>query len=167
MSKVDRATRSASSIKLTARKVALSGEAKKSQTSLDIHAGSDVEVGPKTTLVAPVVTTISEQALTAPVYENQHTESSSANGQSAAALQEIAIVATHALSSGTQADRFKEHCDFISGGLKDVLDTQRLFDLARPDQLPLAQDLQAVFEIAMRHLEADLAYVFKKHGAGN
>ena len=63
-------------------------------------------------------------------------------------------------------DRLSEHCAWISHGLREVLETEKLKVLARPDQRGLAQDLYSVFETTIRHLEGDIAWVFKKHGAG-
>ncbi|KAE9379326.1 hypothetical protein N431DRAFT_326853 [Stipitochalara longipes BDJ] len=80
-------------------------------------------------------------------------------------LQAMAIDATAIQRSNPPSDRLKEHCGWISHGLREVLNTQKLYDLASLDQLGLAQDLQAVFETTMRHLEGDIAWVFKQHGA--
>lgn len=167
-SQIKRATRSLSPVKVTARKGPINREQRKAKVQdFNIHPDSNVEVGPKTTVVAPVADVaqmLSGGAPTAPMNGNQQSEPASAVDQ-ATSLQSTARQAIALQTSGIQGGRFKEHCDFISSGLRDVLDTQRLFDLAHPDQLPLALDLQVVFDTAIRHLEGDLAYVFKKHGA--
>jgi hypothetical protein len=67
--------------------------------------------------------------------------------------------------STPSSDRLREHCGWISHGLREVLETQKLYDFASLDQLGLAQDLQKVFETTLRHLEGDIAWAFKKHGA--
>jgi hypothetical protein len=167
-SQIKRAIRSFSPVKATARKASINRKQRKVKAQdFDIHTDSNVEVGPKTTVIAPVAEVaqmLSGGSPTAPMYGNQQPEPVTAVNQ-AASLQSTTRQAIALQISGVQGGRFKEHCDFISSGLRDVLDTQRLFDLARPDQLPLALDLQVVFDTAIRHLEGDLAYVFKKHGA--
>jgi len=83
----------------------------------------------------------------------------------ASVVPQLSLLQTMATKADDPTDHFKEHCGWISHGLREVLDTRKLYNLARPDQVGLAQDLNAVFETTMRHLESDIAWAFKKHGA--
>jgi hypothetical protein len=72
----------------------------------------------------------------------------------------LAAMATAAL----QENGLKEHCSIITGEMKDVMDPQELSVLAGPNEQALVEDLKTVFASTMRHFEADLDWVFKKHG---
>lgn len=61
-------------------------------------------------------------------------------------------------------DGLREHCSIIRGEMRDVMDPQELSEHASPNQQALVEDLKTVFASTMRHLEADLDWVFKKHG---
>jgi hypothetical protein len=58
----------------------------------------------------------------------------------------------------------REYCSIIKGEMRDVMDSQELSERASLNQQALVGDLKAVFASTMRHFEADLDWVFKKHG---
>jgi hypothetical protein len=123
------------------------------------------QAGLPTKSIPPIPLMMSGQATTAAVSNVQQPELAVVH-EMGASVQETVPKSIALQAHRPQPDRFKEHCAYISGGLSEVLNTQSLFDLARPDQVGLAQDLHAVFETTLRHLDADIRWVFTKHGDG-
>lgn len=154
-------------LKSTARKTAETGEVTKSKAQdVSIHNGLSMEEAePKTTTVAPVADMGTGQALIVAMHEIQQPKQAVVV-EPAAALQATALEAMASQGSGPQPDPLKEHCSFIATGFREVLDTEKLVNLARPEQQALTQDIKAVFDTALRHLEGDLVWVFKQHGPG-
>jgi hypothetical protein len=154
-------------LKSTARKTAETGEVTKSKAQdVSIHNGLSMEEAePKTTTVAPVADMGTGQAPIVAMHEIQQPKQAVVV-EPAAALQATALEAMASQGSGPQPDPLKEHCSFIATGFREVLDTEKLVNLARPEQQALTQDIKAVFDTALRHLEGDLVWVFKQHGSG-
>lgn len=171
-------------LKSTARKTAETGEVTKSKAQdVSIHNGLSMEeaepktttvapvasmsteVGAKTTAVAPIADMGTGQAPIVAMHEIQQPKQAVVV-EPAAALQATALEAMASQGSGPQPDPLKEHCSFIATGFREVLDTEKLVNLARPEQQALTQDIKAVFDTALRHLEGDLVWVFKQHGSG-
>ena len=171
-------------LKSTARKTAETGEVTKSKAQdVSIHNGLSMEeaepktttvapvasmsteVGAKTTAVAPIADMGTGQAPIVAIHEIQQPKQAVVV-EPAAALQATALEAMASQGSGPQPDPLKEHCSFIATGFREVLDTEKLVHLARPEQQALTQDIKAVFDTALRHLESDLVWVFKQHGSG-
>jgi hypothetical protein len=154
-------------LKSTARKTAETGEVTKSKAQdVSIHNGLSMEEAePKTATVAPVADMGTGQAPIVAMHEIQQPKQAVVV-EPAAALQATALEAMASQGSGPQPDPLKEHCSFIATGFREVLDTEKLVNLARPEQQALTQDIKAVFDTALRHLEGDLVWVFKQHGSG-
>jgi hypothetical protein len=165
------------------RKTAETGEVTESKAQdISIHRGLSMEetesktttvapvasmstgVGEKTTAVAPIADMGTGQTPIVAMHEIQQPKQAAV--EPAAVLQAIALEAMASQGSGPQPDPLKEHCSFIASGFREVLDTEKLIHLARPEQQALTQDIKAVLDTALRHLEGDLAWVFKQHGSG-
>jgi hypothetical protein len=166
-SRTRKTTRSASPLKSTAKNTETSEGTKSKAQGLFVQNGTSVEeTVPKTKSMAPVAPFAlmrPDQAPVADMHTTQQPEPSSAVKEPAS-FQSPPNEDTAPQSAGIQPDRFNGHLDYITSGLREVLNTQRLYDLARPDQVGLAQDLQAVFDTTLRHLETDIAWSFMKHG---
>jgi hypothetical protein len=78
----------------------------------------------------------------------------------------VDAVAAAGQGAPLQEGGLREHCSNIQEILKDFMD-RGLVKLARPCQQALVDDLRAVFITTMRHLEADIDFVFKKDGNGS
>jgi hypothetical protein len=140
-------------------------ETESKTTTVAPVASMSTGVGEKTTVVAPIANMGTGQAPIVAMHEIQQPKQA-AVVEPAAVLQAIALEAMASQGSGPQLDPLKEHCRFIATGFREVLDTEKLVHLARPEQQALTQDIKAVLDTALRHLEGDLAWVFKQHGSG-
>lgn len=131
---------------------------------VNIQNGLGIEEAQQNDAVALVAPMMSSQARPANMPTIEQTEPGSAV-EDASILPSTALQAMALQASDSRPDPLKQHCGFIATGFSEVLDTQQLTNLARPDQQAMVNDLKMVFDAAMRHLEVDITYVFKKHGS--
>jgi hypothetical protein len=147
------------------RKTAETDEVTKSKAQdVSIHRGLSMEETESKT-VAPIADMGTGQAPIVAMHEIQQPKQA-AVVEPAVVLQATALEAMASQGSGPQPDPLKEHCSFIATGFREVLDTEKLVNLARPEQQALTQDIKAVLNTALRHLEGDLVWVFMQHGSG-
>lgn len=143
-------TRSESPVRTTGRKAT----SKKISSSIIKTAGT-----------APIATMVSGRAQETPMQGPGMSAGIRKMTDSKNAATEVSSLQ----GSSRDANRLKRHCESVAAQVGTLLGTEALADMAdwaSPKEQALAQDLKVTFETTMRHLESDIAYIFKKHGGG-
>jgi hypothetical protein len=169
-------SRSASPPKAKPRKAFAEDPARMAQALSDINNDSDIELpAPK-----PIVRNADKQATKSskevnfppPARISAFQAPTAQMGSLATKSKETTTILAYAIAAAAgkgallQECGLREHCKNIQEILRDFMN-QGLVKLARPDQQALVDDLRAVFANTMRHLEADIDWVFKNDGSGS